>query len=97
MTKKQIINQLAKRKTIENILNKFVKYQSYKDDLSQDLYISLLEKPDDQIIKLYESEQLNYFIVGMIRHNIISKTSPFYKQYKKFQDLTDSLDDHQNI
>lgn len=97
MTKKQVINQLAKQKTIENILNKFVKCHSYKDDLAQDLYISLLEKPDDQILKLYESGQLNYFIVGMIRHNIISKTSPFYKQYKKFQDLTDSFANYTNI
>lgn len=53
-------------------------------DLAQDLYIDLMEKDEDRVVKMYESGQLKYFITRMCVNNIRSKNSPFWTNYKRF-------------
>lgn len=60
------------------------------DDLEQEIYMILLEYDKDKIIELYEKKQLRYFIVGIIQRQYNSKTSPFYKKYKKYYSIVDA-------
>lgn len=79
-----IVEELARNKLIEELVNNIAPAdESYKEDLVQDLYIELLNKPPDNIINLYQANKLKYFIVRMVMNNINSKTSPFYYRYKK--------------
>lgn len=59
------------------------------EDLIQEVYIILLEYNPKKIIELYEKKQLKFFIVGILRRQYHSNTSPFYKKYKKYYTLVD--------
>lgn len=91
MNKHDIINEIAVSKVVEEII--FNITHTYIDDLTQDIYLSLLEKDDDLIIQLYEDEQLNYYITRMILNNIRSTTSPYYYTYLKNKEREVNIDD----
>lgn len=95
MSKRDIIEHLAKSRIIEDFAEKFCK-SPYVKDLCQDLYIALLEKPDDLIIELYEKKELIYYIRKMLRLNINSNTSPFYSKYEKFRKKSNNIDDEKD-
>ena len=73
MTKKEVIEKLAKEKVIESITNKFK--TKNKNDLIQYIYLYLLEMDEDKFMELYNTKRLNYYLVGLIRHQVISTTS----------------------
>ncbi len=83
MNKFTIIEELARDKTIENITRNVGGSDDDLKDLCQDLYIDLLSKDDELIIKLYESKQLKFFVTKMVLNNLHSKNSPFFTQYRK--------------
>lgn len=89
MNKYEIVSNLAKDKTVEKIIYNLVKPKcngdiQYLDDLSQDIYIQLLEIEDEKFDMLAKNNQIRYYLVGVCRNNIFSKTSPFYYKYKKY-------------
>lgn len=92
MSKNEIIEKLAKQKTIENIIKKY-NSSMYADDLAQDLYISLLNKDDELIERLYNENTIEFYIRKMIRLNLNSSTSQFYNTYKKYNKLHINIDD----
>lgn len=59
------------------------------DDLEQEIYMILLEYNRDKIIEMYNNKQLKFFIVGVVQRQYNSKTSPFFKKYKKYYSLVD--------
>jgi len=91
MNKQEIVEKLAKDKFIENIVFNNIIKSPYFEDLCQDLYIDLLSKKDDLIVKLYNNDSLEYFIRKMITNNIFSKNSPYYKKYKEFRKITEPI------
>lgn len=86
MDKNKIINQLAKDKALETIINNVAHNlpDNHKQDLAQDLYLDLLNKPDDLIINLYNANQLNFFLARMVTNSIYSTTSRYYYDYVKW-------------
>lgn len=89
MTKTQIVNELARKKIVEKLISK--KTTENLNDLAQDIYLDLLEKPDEKIVELYNNNELIYFISAMIRNQVFSSTSTYYRQYKlsdKFIDIS---------
>lgn len=91
MTKIEIIDKIAKDKLIEKILKQNTIKNPYYKDLGQDIYLDLLSKNDELIERLYENDELEYFIRKIITNNIFSITSPFYKKYQKFRKTTDPI------
>lgn len=97
MDKQTIIENLGKEQTIENIIKKLTRRPILSpnlQDLSQDLYLDLLEKPEHIIVGLYEHDELIKFIVGMVRNNIFSYSSRFYKEYRKFSLKSENIEDY---
>ena len=90
MSKKDIINNLAKEKYIETTIGNLTT-SPYKKDLAQDLYIELLTKPDELIFGLFERDELKFYIKKMIRLNINSNTSPFYTKYERYRKISDEI------
>lgn len=86
MTKFEIVEELAKNRVIEDIVNNVA--QNPKEDtlkdLSQMLYEDLLMKDDEKVIQLYEDGQLQFFITRMVLNSINSKTSRYYYMFSKF-------------
>lgn len=92
----EIIDKLATEKALETIVENVARISINRDDtlkdLSQMLYLDLLEKDPKKIEDLYESGQLQYFLTRMVINNIESKNSPYYYTYKKYQMLSGPID-----
>lgn len=80
-----IIEQLARDRVIEEIIENITNAPLTDNlkDLAQDLYLDLLEKPQDKIYSLYTSGQLRWFLVRMVTNNLLSKNSRYYYTYIK--------------
>lgn len=91
MDKNAIIEELAKNKTIELLIQRI--NGSSINDLAQDLYIDLLSKKEEYIKGLFEAGELNFFIVGCIKNNLYSKTSPYFIKYKRMESLSKNIED----
>ena len=82
MKKTEIINQIASEHLIEKIVYKISNQRSdYLQDLINDIYLSLLEKPDEKVEELYETATLPFFIIRMVKNNLQSTHSPYYRNY----------------
>ena len=80
-----IIEQIARDRVIEEIIENITNAPLTDNlkDLAQDLYLDLLEKPQDKIYALYTSGQLRWFLVRMVTNNLLSKNSRYYYTYIK--------------
>lgn len=87
--KNNIIEALAKEKTVETLCTNMGVEPAYIDDLVQEIYLILLEYNEDKLIKMYERKQLKFFIVRIIMNQYFSKNSPFYKKYKIYDQRQD--------
>lgn len=85
----QIMTEVYEKKIVRNILDNMKISQTDIDDLEQEIYMILLDYKKDKIIDMYNKKQLNFFIVGVIKRQYNSKTSPFYKKYKKYYQYID--------
>ena len=97
MTNAQIINQIANNGLVEEIIqgvsySKFENDENLKD-LTQDIYLQLLQMRTDKLNDLYTNNQLRYWIARIVVNSIHSKTSPYYYQYKKAQMQSVSISD----
>lgn len=95
MNSREIINELAKNCVVEKLVKRYTDFANnpYIEDLVQDIYVSLMEKDASFISGLYKKKELDYFIMKMIKNNLYSNTSPFYKKYKQFMEITEELGD----
>jgi hypothetical protein len=59
------------------------------DDFLQEMYMVLLEYKPEKIVEMYEKKQLKFFMVRIIQNQYNSKTSPFYRKYKKYYKYID--------
>lgn len=84
-----IIKEIYEENIVKDIIANMRVKSNDVDDLEQEIYMILLEYNQDRIIELYEKNQLKYFIVGIISRQYNSKTSPFYKKFKKYYTLVD--------
>ena len=93
MTKNEVVNIIAKERMVETAIANIAKTNSdVLKDLSQEIYLDLLSKDEDKIVKLYESNQIRFFVVRMVTNNLFSKNSPFYQTFKKNANLTVDID-----
>lgn len=63
-------------------------------DLEQDIYLILLEKPVDFVLGLYMRNELNYYLANIIYTQLRSSSSPYYTKYKKLKYTSDPLDEN---
>lgn len=88
MTKEEIIERLAKDKYVEEVIRNCTINRTFnKEDLkelAQDIYISLLTKDNDLIVRLYCEDSLRYYISRIVLSQIVSVNSPYYTKYYKW-------------
>lgn len=88
-TNSEIINEIANNGLVEEIIkgvsySKFERKENLKD-LTQDIYLQLLQMRTDKLNDLYTNKQLRYWIARIVVNSIHSKTSPYFYTYKKEQ------------
>lgn len=86
MSRTDEINKIAKDHVVEDIIRNIAKSNDEDlTDLSQDIYLQLLEMSEDKFKILQCGNQLKYYLVGLIKNQIFSCTSPYYYKYKRFK------------
>lgn len=60
-------------------------------DLFQELWLWLLVYDLDKLMDAYQNRHLNALITRWIQNNYFSKSSPFYRNFRKFNDISDEL------
>ena len=80
-----MVEIIAKEKVVEQIVSNIAKSSDdLLNDLVQEIYLDLLTKDEDKIIKLYETNQIRYFITRIVINNLHSKNSPYWCKIKSF-------------
>ena len=82
MNKYEIVNELAKNKTVEKIARHYK--TPYREDLCQYIYYWLLTKTDKNMLnELYSNGQIKQYISGIVYRQIFSDHSHHYCQNVK--------------
>lgn len=101
MTKYEIINIIAREHLVERIVNKLLSSSKNPfdcpEDLIQDIYLLLLQKDDDLIINLYNKGEIVFYLLKIARNQLLSKNSPYYQKYIRFQSHNDDITQAANI
>ena len=95
MTKNEVVSIIAKERMVEQICSNIAKSADCDDtlkDLSQEIYLDLLQKDEEKIVNLYETNQIRFFVVRMVTNNLFSKNSPYYQVFKKNTNATVNID-----
>lgn len=93
MTKYEIVDSIAKLKIVERVVSSMGSQSPYTEDLAQDIYEALLKKPDELVKSLFDNGQLTFYIIKMVKNNIFSKTSPFYRDYERYRKNADDMEE----
>lgn len=89
MTNNQLIEQLNKDQTIETIAHNLRVDTEYFDDLVQEIYLIVLEYNNAKLNEIYEKGQIKFWLSRVMMNTWNSRTSRFFKVYKKFEEHND--------
>lgn len=83
LKKDEVIKYLINKKLVERL---GAHYQSYledlKEDFQQELWLIILELPEDKLIRLYENKQLDFYLLSIARNQITNSNSKFNRKYR---------------
>ena len=85
--KNKIIDLVYRTGEIKEICSKFCKDETLCADLIQEVTLIMLQKDETLIYLLNSRGELLYYINKVVRNQFNSKTSPFYKQFKKLKTI----------
>ena len=74
-------------------VNKYSIPHELHDDVLQIVCLVILEYDNAKLNKIVEENHLNAFVTGILVRQLYSKNSPFYREFRKFQNITSSIDD----
>ena len=82
MTKSDVLTYIANQNIIGDIImNICGSIDSDLQDLAQDMFLSLYDKPESLLVQLYDNKQLNYYIAKMIKNNIQKENGKFHQSH----------------
>lgn len=81
MTRNQIISELFTSKDFNACIKK-MKPENLQDELKAEVGLILCEKPEDQIVELWQLGKLKFYTVRIILNLMQSSSSPFYKKFR---------------
>lgn len=87
--KNEIITEIYNSGILADLLRNMGVKGNDIDDLTQEVYLILMEYDSNKIIELWDNKQMKFWLVRVITNQYFSKNSPFYKKYKKYYQLID--------
>tara|TARA_R110001592_G_scaffold148690_8_gene373883 strand:+ start:301 stop:855 length:555 start_codon:yes stop_codon:yes gene_type:complete len=67
---------------LKQIASKFIP-ANHLDDLTQEVFLYLLEMPKGKLEQLIEDKQIKYYFIRLCKNNYYSKTSKYHYKYRK--------------
>ena len=74
-------------------VNKYSIPLDLHNDVLQLVCLVILEYDNAKLNKIVEENHLNAFVTGILTRQLYSRNSPFYREFRKFQKITSSIDD----
>lgn len=84
--------QLEIYELVQSIVNNIAPHDPDKYDLIQDIFLVIIDKPPDLITRLYETNELRYYIVRIVKNMINSTSSQYWYTYKRFPKITSNIE-----
>ena len=101
MTKYEVLDIIAREHLVERIVNKLLSSSKNPfdcpEDLIQDIYLLLLQKNDDLIVNLYNNGEIGYYLLRVVRNQLLSKNSSYYYTYIKLGANSDDISEAAHI
>ena len=95
MTKYDVVDIIAREHLVDRIVNKLLSSSKNPfdcpEDLIQDVYLLLLQKDDNLIVDLYERGELAYYLLRIVRNQLLSVNSSYYYKYIKLGAKSDDI------
>ena len=95
MTKIEVVDIITKEHLVDRIVNKLLSSSKNPfdcpEDLIQDVYLLLLQKDDNLIVDLYERGELAYYLLRIVRNQLLSVNSSYYYKYIKLGAKSDDI------
>lgn len=101
MTKYDVLDIIAREHLVEKIVYKLLPCSKNPfdcpEDLIQDIYLILLNSDENLIVTLYNKGELGFYLLKIARNQLLSKNSPYYQKYIRFQSNSDDITQATNI
>ena len=101
MTKYEVVDNISREHLVEKIVFKLLPSSKNpfdcSEDLIQDIYLILLNSDENLIVTLYNKGELGFYILRVARNQLLSKNSPYYQKYIRFQSHNDDITQATNI
>lgn len=68
-----------------------LKNKNNLEDFFQDLVLYLLSYDNEKLNNAHLNNHFNALVTRMVQNNIFSVTSPYYKNYRKFESKTEEI------
>lgn len=93
MTKNDIVAEIARGRMVEKMVQNIAHQSMTADlqDLSQMVYLILLEYDEEKIQDLWMNNQMSFFLARIIINQFRSSLSPFHITFRKFQELSSDI------
>ena len=95
MTKYDVLDIIAREHLVDRIVTKLLSSSKNPfdcpEDLIQDVYLLLLQKDDNLIVNLYNKGEIAYYLLKVVRNQLLSKNSKYYYTYIKLGAQSDDL------
>ena len=87
------LEQIGNDKLVETIARNMRVTSDYFDDLCQEVYFILLTGyTEEKLQEAIDKKQINFIVTCILKNQWYSKTSPFYRKYKKYTMSASPLD-----
>lgn len=92
-SKSEIVEAVAKARIVETMVENIAHQSLSADlkDLTQMVYLILLEYDESKLQDLWENDQMGFFIARIIINQYRSSNSPFHTIYRKFRQRTEDI------
>lgn len=85
-----VVDALARDRVVEHLVAATTRRPASElGDLVQMVYEILLRKPPRHLQRVRRNMAVNYYIVGIIRNLYFSKTSPYHRKIRRFEQHID--------
>lgn len=93
MSKSDIIEAIAKERMVETMVQNIAHQSLTADlkDLTQMVYLILLEYDETKLQDLWEHNQMSFFLARIIINQYRSSNSPFHTIYRKFRERSEDI------
>lgn len=92
----KIITEIYRKNIPMKIYNKLKRKLPYEEDVEdfcQEMYLILLETPEDKLIKLYNDKELDNYFARICINQLVNKNSNLHKLLQSNWIKTDEIDD----